>query len=51
MIMVKENEPAKPSTKSQVEAGEDFDDRAWDFQPAMRHITLQSMQPTEEAEQ
>lgn len=30
---------------------EDFDDYAWDFQPAMRHLTLQSAKPREEAEQ
>lgn len=25
--------------------------RTWDFQPAMRHLTLKSAKPTEEAEQ
>ena len=33
------------------EVDEDFDSYEWDFQPAVRHLTLQSAKPTEETEQ
>ena len=32
------------------EVDEDFDGYEWDFQPAVRHLTLQSAKPTEEEE-
>jgi hypothetical protein len=32
------------------EVNEDFDGYVWDFQPAVRHLTLQSAKPTEGAE-
>jgi hypothetical protein len=32
------------------EVDEDFDSYEWDFQPAVRHLTLQSAKPTEETE-
>ena len=33
------------------EADEDFDGYEWDFQPAVRHLTLQSAKPKEETKQ
>jgi hypothetical protein len=32
------------------EVDENFDGYAWNFQPAVRHLTLQGAKPTEEAE-